>query len=773
MTRAPRAAVSGGPVGVQHPFRLPSGTSLRFALLVLSTSVAMSVALGQIARTAVYLLFQGGDSKSFDKMADCAAKNIALAGTDEAEFIRRCRVPASMAGDGAAVNIALIAALWLVVGVTYWLLPAYRLRRRRLRPFKPDAHPEIRRTLSDLIQITELPSSVRFVVDWRDQRLTGLAFGRIGRRYVLLSRGLLQLHGRDSQAFREIVLHELAHLRNRDVDIAFVTLICHRLFTYAIAAPMALFGPLAMLGSLVVKPSDAIFAVMLMGAQCGLAVTVACTSGAVLRSRELYADARAAMWTRGAPALRQLLVSQSAIEQTAPRRSLFRRMHPPAAKRLAALSDTALLFQFSAWEAFGLALSCSFVYLQVAWWTEDALGPVGYGVLGAAFAATTLGTSVGAGIWRLTVAAHLDRTTWVGAHRMGLAVGGGLALGACADEAHFTALAAGIADPISVQFCWWLLLGVVGYSFVRWNAVVARMWVPLVLVARRPLMPILASTAAGVVLLCVWLGSVYPVGTPGFSLLTLPRLLDPLPTPFDYVGYVFFMTIVLSPPLAVLAVVAATAALPLAAPFGVRVLRWARAGTGSPGPERFLLWPPSREVTAALISVRPQSPLRALIRGVVLGAAFGAGLWAVHVASAVAFPLPVKWLGINVPLYFALVPMTLQLAVGLLAARRAAYSELRALHGVLAALGAGIVVPFAALTSRDHFICLYWGSGQPACRWNPLANMSFEAVNVMAWAAAVTLLTLPASMAVADRIRQQWRARGRHSSVLSRPPLGM
>ncbi|GGT52812.1 hypothetical protein GCM10010207_61150 [Streptomyces atratus] len=771
MTGTANGMGAGSPVGVQHPFRLPSGTSLRFALLILSTSVAMATQLGSLVRTVTYFGFGSGGLGSIAESLECASENFAEDATDPAAFARRCGLEAEFGGSGSTVELAALAALWLAVGITYWLLPLYRLRRRRLRPFRPDAYPDIQRTLTELMALAELRCSVRFVVDLRDQRLTGIAFGRIGRRHVMLSGGLLRMHGIDPEAFRMIVLHELAHLRNRDVDIAFLTLICYRLFVFAVAIPMAVLAPFSLLVGWTLLPSSAIFQVLLIAAQCALAVTVAHASSAVLRSRELYADARVAVWTRGAHSLRRLLAAQHGIERTAPRRPLFRRTHPSAAKRLAALSDTSLLFHFSPWEAFGLALSCSLVYLQVAQWTEDAAGLTGHdGVLSALAPAVLLGGSVAAGIWRVTLAAHLNHARWAGAHRTGLAVGCGLAVGTFGDEQHYTAFALGVADPLAVQLSWWLLLGVVGYGFVRWNAVTARAWAPVVLAARRPLAPIVACCAAGVALLSIWLGHVYPAGVPGFGLLTLPSPLNLLPTPLDYLGYVFSTIAVITPSLAVIAVVGATAALPLAAPLGVRVLHRMRGDAPTAGPGRFLLWPPSAEASAALLAPPRLHPVRALVSGVVFGAAAGFGLWVEHVVNALVFPWPIQWVGGVFTLYTVPVAMLLQLAVGFFVAWRNAHNELRALHGVLAALGAGLLLPLASFTSRDHFACVRWGTDHPACGSDPLSGMGFITVAIMAWTAAIALVLLPTWAALHDGIRQQGPPRRPGSSPLPHPP---
>ncbi|MGG2464131.1 hypothetical protein ACO0M4_30890 [Streptomyces sp. RGM 3693] len=73
MSGAPPSGV-GAPVGMPHPFRMPSGTSLRFALLILSTTTAMAAALGGVAGTAAYFGL-GGDLGSMTEAVTCAAAN--------------------------------------------------------------------------------------------------------------------------------------------------------------------------------------------------------------------------------------------------------------------------------------------------------------------------------------------------------------------------------------------------------------------------------------------------------------------------------------------------------------------------------------------------------------------------------------------------------------------------------------------------------------------------------------------------------------------------
>ena len=85
-------------------------------------------------------------------------------------------------------------------------------RRRRARTVGPDQRPE-RRGRNDL--------AARASVAAGRTRALGLAFGPPGRRELAFTGGLVPLAVRDRPAFRSIVLHELAHIRNRDVDLAY------------------------------------------------------------------------------------------------------------------------------------------------------------------------------------------------------------------------------------------------------------------------------------------------------------------------------------------------------------------------------------------------------------------------------------------------------------------------------------------------------------------------------------------------------------------------
>jgi len=165
----------------------------------------------------------------------------------------------------------------------YLAWPAWRIARQRLVPAEP--LPGVGERLRELSRLAG--ARVRFVADLRSRRASGLAFGHAGRRYVLINRGLIGVGQRDPATFRAIVAHELAHVRNRDIDVAYLTVALWRVFLAAFVVPaLLLFG-----GAL-----DAAGTESLTGESSGrlatlwqlalLAVLVLLNHHAVLRERE-------------------------------------------------------------------------------------------------------------------------------------------------------------------------------------------------------------------------------------------------------------------------------------------------------------------------------------------------------------------------------------------------------------------------------------------------------------------------------------------------------
>ncbi|MFJ9825599.1 M48 family metalloprotease [Streptomyces sp. NPDC101160] len=310
------------------PFAVTSGTTLRFGLLVLAMSAAATTV--GVAWTGWLVVPDGADPEAmrnclFGILDDVRAGRPA---PDSEQWARMCGGMSPL--RSALVTVVPLALFWAAVLALYWVRPALRVRRRGLRPFPVAALPGTARELDRLRELSGVREPVGFLVDLLDRGVTGLAFGRRGRRHIVLARGLLQLYERDPVAFRAIVLHELAHLRNRDVDIAFVTDAAWFVYLRGLLVP-ALLTPLTPW----LNPAGSgpvLFYLLSAGHLVLVGVVVPLARKSVLRSRELHADARAALVPGGAEGLRAVLTAEAAARPPQQPRPSRRRRHRKAGR---------------------------------------------------------------------------------------------------------------------------------------------------------------------------------------------------------------------------------------------------------------------------------------------------------------------------------------------------------------------------------------------------------------------------------------------------------
>jgi len=149
------------------------------------------------------------------------------------------------------------------------------------------------------------------------------------------------------------VLHELAHLRNRDVDTTYFTVVLWYAFLLVAVLPFVptLFDESGgTIGSLAWR----------LGA---LTALVYLTRSAVLRSREVYADVRASVSESPPGGLRRVLASLGGKRRRL--RPGVLRLHPDPAVRARALDDTDGLFTIGLLEAFGTGIAATIAYQEV------------------------------------------------------------------------------------------------------------------------------------------------------------------------------------------------------------------------------------------------------------------------------------------------------------------------------------------------------------------------------------------------------------------------
>lgn len=240
----------------------------------------------------------------------------------------------------AAMGLAGVASLLYVV------LPRLKGRGDGIIQLRSLREPERRvfeYELAHLVERASLAQPVKFEVDLRAPRAGAVVFGTTEKPTVRLNAGLLVLYHARKSRFRAIVLHELAHIHNRDVGITYATVAMWRVLLGGALIP----DVAAVLLGLVTGRDQAGAHRLVQEAAVFLLVYV--TRADILRTREFYADRTAVhAWHVRAEALLPARIEADDME-TGPRRrrQLLAdtwRMHPSWARRARSLGEPEELF---------------------------------------------------------------------------------------------------------------------------------------------------------------------------------------------------------------------------------------------------------------------------------------------------------------------------------------------------------------------------------------------------------------------------------------------
>jgi Zn-dependent protease with chaperone function len=444
------------------PFAFPSDTTVRFVLLVVA-----------VAGTSLFAFHSAAVSRSSDRIRS-VSQCLAAGGSSSA-----------CGSDGlhrslAASILAAFAVLVLATVVVYLALPLWKVRRRRLEPLSASDAPDVVARLGELSREAGLGAAPRFVWNPLDRSVSGLAFGRAGRRQVALGGGLVILAYTDPDAFRAIVLHELGHIRNRDVDKTYVTMALWYAFLAIAVLPL-----LVSLRNATARYSLSI------GWRLGvLAGLVYLARNAVLRARESYADLRAARSAGAAGALRRVIAALPVPHQARWRRLLG--VHPDPPARLALLDDADPLFRPGPGEAFGAGVALTLAYGQLLLLTWYLGVPyIDTYLVAALVAAPWCAAVVVLGAWRGAFLRLVRPAASVGLSWLGVALGLGFLAGESLSlltlETHAgTAFAQAPLQPhvegvvgaalLGPGILWAALAVACLMLFVRWTDAAATAW---------------------------------------------------------------------------------------------------------------------------------------------------------------------------------------------------------------------------------------------------------------------------------------------------------
>ncbi|MFJ1707009.1 M56 family metallopeptidase [Kitasatospora sp. NPDC088346] len=326
---------------------LGAGTSIRFVtLLILVLAVSGAMALEVIRGLAA------GDTDGCDLAAGVDpddggfwAKTLSITGQATAYrfcFSRWAPAPPWWQVFGWPVLLTAVA------GLIFGVLPRWKARRGRVVALELiDAKGELLALLGELGAVTGVVPLPRVVVDPAAASVGAVVFGRTRRPVVCLHGGLLAIRRSDPERFRAVLLHEFAHIANRDVTLTYVTVALWRAFLALVLLPYVLWQGYVVYGLAadgVVPQLDRamVFAVVMV-------VLVYLARSDTLRSREIYADLAAVRWgadphgwsvsaTPPAGRVRGALASFLELWRTHPRWGL----------RQGALADPAPLFRASA-----------------------------------------------------------------------------------------------------------------------------------------------------------------------------------------------------------------------------------------------------------------------------------------------------------------------------------------------------------------------------------------------------------------------------------------
>jgi Zn-dependent protease with chaperone function len=370
----------------------------------------------------------------------------------------KCRGAADLRRAAYALGGAGVAGAGAVLVV--YLAPVVVRRRRRLRGVGTPLQGAGDRfaALADQAGVRSVPRLERGPADQRD----AFSYGAPGRPRVVLPPAVA-VRWRDQQLFDPLVRHELAHVRHRDVALAWLA----RSVWYALAPLLALPVVVALLSSDRSILGDFVWRASLLG------LTVLLVSSALLRSREHDADLRVAQIAGETGSLTALLQRAPQARPNRLRRLAAR--HPTPEQRILVLQNperatgTTFVDGFSSAFLSGLLfpLVANVLVVMFTGWGRTDLGASAAALL----AGPLLGGSVGLGVWRAAVA---GRVAGVGFRVAPVAAGvaAGLVLGQLVSLAGTgSGSVAGLDHP-----AWLAVSAVLGCGATALSAGMAQLW---------------------------------------------------------------------------------------------------------------------------------------------------------------------------------------------------------------------------------------------------------------------------------------------------------
>ena len=445
-------------------FALPVSTSFRFTLLI-----AAVAASSFFVYEAIYLAPPRGTALKFliDRCENQALAQHPSGVIAYASALHQAKVCYS-GGERAEAWWGLlgVGVLIVVAGAIFLAQPWWYRRRKHLTELTGADNADLVRRLEGVRQRAGTVPVV-WLLQPLNVRLSAFAFGRPGRRFVAVSGGAAVAAVRKPAAFEAVILHELAHIKNRDIDQTYLALAIWRAFVVAALLPLAV---LLIVPRGLSEPQQLIWRIAV------LALIVYALRNAILRSREFDADARARQIDPGT-ALDTVLASLPA--RTGRRAWYLGWKHPSGRERAEALADPAPLYRFGFWDGLAVGLVAALgasAAQEIVTLLSTTVGI--YWAVPAIIFAAFVGPAVAVAMWRRQ-SVEAD-TGVVKGWAAGLGLGLGLAVGPVIDlqAAYSKALAPDHPSlaAVGVLAAWIVLAVVIFTPFPVWVGQWAEAW---------------------------------------------------------------------------------------------------------------------------------------------------------------------------------------------------------------------------------------------------------------------------------------------------------
>jgi Zn-dependent protease with chaperone function len=478
-----------------NPNALPPATAGRFLLLI-ATAVASSI--------YVYAWMVSRLESVSDAPASCVrtarAEGVDLLPQPLIDWYSDCVVWTNV--QQARVVALMLFVFTVVTVVIYWCMPIWLARGLKpLRDLDADMNmAPVVREIERILAEHPLRPAASLYVDHASGRGANRAFGRFGRYAIALDIGLLARAVRDGTdpRLRCVLRHEMAHIRNRDIDLTYLTIAVWWGFLAAVALPftvVAVNAPDALM--------DFAWRILL------LLVLLWFVRAAVIRSREYHADASAVETVADEQALAESLRPNGSGGRGVSRPGLgYLVYHPTSGERVDTVRSSDRLFRLSPGVAGATGALVGLAYPPAHYWTsllyENGVYEPGWicGLLIGLLTATVLGGAA----WRAAVwaAAAPGRRVQVLPSSAGFA--GALALALLLSPRlpgapqSFTVVQAAPSVGIAAGL---VLLAIV-HAYLRWMLLCAACWLP---VAGSPRRAYLIGLAQSAVVIGVWLAA--------------------------------------------------------------------------------------------------------------------------------------------------------------------------------------------------------------------------------------------------------------------------